>query len=587
MSPSKNKRQIVEEWWPWVTGKSAYWDDHGSIESVTSEEFLERCARGETNFEKGILVIGNLDLRKHPLKNKIKKLPRAMVKGSLFADDTCVLEECECNFEGDVMVDRSSLARFGAKEGLLAKVQGIFCARLCSNLSVVRGFFNKDVHLEESGVEEVGRDFACQGGLYVGGCAKLKTLNCQAGIIHAENSGVAEIGPDLEARFFCADFCPNLKKVGAIKGLSWAGFSHSGIQEIAKDFQCAGPVKLLHCPHLKSISGKMRRVDITGASTIERVEDLRAGEIFFHLCQELPSTFTKVDVVSLTFQQCGIARIPSGIPVGAHVTISQCGRYSEVPRHWKGDLQLIGLDSLREVPSSFRCEGSLSVEDCENLSILSGEVKKDLNLMSGCVKLKNLGRELFVGGKLRICPASKVEHLDCRVGGTVYAMGCQVRQTGDDFWVEGMANFRSCKRINSLSGRVKGDTMLDESSIVSLGADFECEGRISLRDTKKLQVLNCVAGGDVHVAYSSLAKTGPAFHGKKWLYIEKCPKLRALGGRVDGDIRVDAGLGGSLLEEARGMLEGRKRLNKIAEKIGRPKESMPKVTRGARKKVVI
>lgn len=332
----------------------------------------------------------------------------------------------------------------------------------------------------------------------------------------------------------------------------------------------------------------MRRIDVASADGIERVEDLKAGEIFFELCKELPSTFTRVDVINLTFQQCGIARIPNGIPGSAVVTISQRGRFSEVPRHWRGDLCLIRIDSLQEIPSAFRCEGSLSVEDCENLSRLAGEIKKDLSLVSGCAKLKNLGHELFVGGKLRIFPSSKVGHLDCRVGGMVEATGCQVRQTGDDFWVEGMANFRSCKRINSLSGRVKGDTMLDESSIISLGADFECEGRISLRSTKKLQVLNCVAGGDVHVAYSSLVKTGPAFHGKKWLYIEKCPKLRALGGRVEGDIRIDPGLGGSLLEEARVMLDGREGHDKAGRKIGRvTRWHVPKVRRGVQKKAGI
>ena len=582
MNPSKGARQVVEEWWPWVE-----MGDNGTVESIEAEEFLARCARGETNFENGILVHGNIDLRKHPLKNKIRKLPRALVKGSLFADETCALEECECNFEGDVSVDHSPLVRFGAKEGLLAKVQGIFSAKRCANLRDVRGFFNHDVHLDESGVEEVGRDFACQGGLYVGGCSRLKTLNCQAGSIHAENSGLAEIGPDLEARFFVVDFCSNLKKVGAIKGLAWAGFSYSGIREITKDFQCAGPVKLLHCPDLKSVSGKMKRIDVDGVDRIERVEDLKADEILFNLCKELPAAFTRVDVTNLTFQQCGIVRIPNGIPAGAYVTIALCERYSELPRHWKGDLCLIRLDSLQEIPRAFRCEGSLSVEDCENLSQVAGEIKKDLNLMSGCAKLKNLGHGLFVGGKLRIFPSSGVENLDCRVGGMVEAMGCQVRQTGDDFWVEGMANFRSCKRIKSLSGRVKGDTMLDESSIISLGADFECEGRISLRSTKKLKVLNCVAGGDVHVAYSSLEKTGPAFHGKKWLYIEKCPKLRALGGRVEGDIRVDAGLGGSLLEEARVMLEGRYGHDKAGRKIGRAKEPMPKIPRSARKKAGI
>lgn len=207
MKPTRGKRQVVEEWWPWV---AMY--DNGTVESIAAEEFLSRCARGETNFENGILVRGNIDLRKHPLKNKIRKLPRALVKGSLFADETCALEECECNFEGDVMVDHSHLTRFGAEGGLIAKVQGIFSAKHCANLRDVRGFFNNDVHLDESGVEEVSRDFACQGGLYVGGCSRLKALNCQSGSIHAENSGLAGSVPISRRGFSLPTSAPISKK---------------------------------------------------------------------------------------------------------------------------------------------------------------------------------------------------------------------------------------------------------------------------------------------------------------------------------------------------------------------------------------
>ena len=562
-------------------------DDQGEliVETVEAEEFLKRCARGR--IEGHLLVIGNLDLRTHPLRGEIKQLPHAVVRGSLFADESCALAACDCTFDGDVMIDGSRIERFGRGAGGMTKVQGIFSAKNCDHLRTVRGFFHKDVHLEKSEVEELGKDFVCMGGLYVEDCPQLRTLNCQAGSVHADRSSLTELGPDLMTRFLVADGCPNLKKVGGVKGLAWAGFSSSGVVEIGKDFECAGPVKLLQCPDLKSISGKMKRIDVDGVSRLERVEDLRADEIFFNLCEELPTTFTRVDVDSLTFQQCGMIRIPNGIPAGASITISQCERYSEVPRHWKGDLHLIRLDSLQEIPCAFRCEGSLSVEDCENLSRVGGEIKKDLNLMSGCAKLKNLGHGLFVGGKLRIFPTSVVENLDCRVGGMVEGEGCRVRKTGNDFWVGGMANFRSCKRINSLSGLVKGDTMLDESSVISLGADFECEGRISLRNTKKLQVLNCVAGGDVHVAYSSLEKTGPAFHGKKFLYIEKCPKLRGLGGRVDGDIRVDSGIGGSLLEEAQAMLEGARENNKSVRKIGRAKVPVSNGAQKHRKKAGI
>lgn len=505
---------------------------------IQALDFLKGVVSGELTDGENLMVEGDVDLRKHPLRKFITQLPRATILGDLFADGGCALKTCHCNVKGEVNLDGSFIEEFAPKNIGVA-VMGEFSAKFCGRLKILKGAYLSDVSLDESGIEELGADFSCiKGKLSLEKCTNLRRLDGQAWSIVADRSGLRETGSSIAAENFSAEECEHLKKAQVIPGLQWAVYDGSGILEVEKGFSCGKRVSFLKCNSLKTLTGRYERVEVSGAP-LDSIHDLQADHINFSDCESLPDSVTQFSAGRVGFIRCPINQVPHGIPDTAELRVLKCSVFSKMPTAWKGDIKLSELPSLKEFGHDFQCDGSVEISDCDRLLKLNGVIGNRLSLLSGSRNLRELDRDLVVKGDLHLFANSFVKKLNCQVLGGVTAPACDVVETGAEFVVRGEADFRGNFGLLTLKGRFSRDVMLDDSAVRQLGADFECSGDVFLRNTKSLNSLNCFVEGNVIIENSSLSKIGPAFHCGKNLKIMDCPELTSILGRASGGFRID------------------------------------------------
>lgn len=490
--------------------------------------------------DREILVGGDVDLRKHPLRKVIEVLPRCTIVGNLYADGDCALRKFQGTVAGNVVLDGSSIEEFSDEEGGLfsTPVSGNFSAKRCRRLKTLYGTYGADVDLSESGVENLGEKFSCTGTLSLKKCQNLKTIDCSAGMIVAEYSSLEETGPNTRAARFYADGCQNFRVATAIAGLQYAKYDGSGVMSVSHDFRCRAEASFLRCRRLTNIAGEILRVEVSCAP-LERIDGLRCRDILFLDCENLPDTFRRFHADTAEFVRCGFSQLPAGIPESAGLTIAKCRNFFRLPKRCKGDLKLQELPQISEVPEGFFCGGNLEVKNCEGLTEINGVVGGDLEMLSGSSRVTHLGIGLEVRGNLYVCPNSSVRTLDCAVGGKLQcAEGSVIRETGSRFRVARQADFSKCRHLQTLRGEFGGDVILDGSFVRTLGADFECGGNLFLRNTRRVVMINCHVGGSVVLEDSSLEKTGPAFRCGQNFCISGEQQLSSLDGLVEGCVKI-------------------------------------------------
>ncbi len=484
-----------------------------------------------------LIVKGNVDLRKHPQKSKITELPESSISGDLLVDETCALRVCRSRIAGSVKIDGSLIEEFLPAPDLAGSVTGKMSAKNCARLRRIAGVFNNDVTLDGSGIQELGPDFQCKGNLSLEGCNQLRLLDCSAWSAIADNSTLEKTGPNAAIENFSAERCLRLAEASPIARLRWAKFDGSGVTKVHPKFTCAGPVSFRRCRKLASLNGAAQTVEVSMAP-LERIGNLTADEAIFTDCKGMPTNMSGLRVKALVFARCGLKEIPAGIQPSTPIRIGDCSEFSRLPSHWKNDISLTGLPSLKSTPPGFRCLGKFDVENCVNLAEISGVIDGGLYLMAGLPKLRTLGSSLEVRGDLWISPQAGVSVLGCKVFGSLTARAGTIRETLPSLAVGGHGDFQASQSLEYLRGNFGGSVVLDESSIVSLGADLEVSGDISLKKTKRLTTLNCSSSGYVLVVDSSLQNTGPAFRCGKGLNIRNCPRFDTVQGVVGGRARV-------------------------------------------------
>lgn len=528
----------VEKGMPAAYGRGM--DQSDRIRVFAPDAFLWAIADGTLPDDTEVIVSGDVDLRFHPLRGKITEIPSAAIVGSLVADSTCALRVCHCRVDGSVRLDGCPIEEFRPSRKELVAVKGDFSAKGCLALEKVEGEFCSNVTLSGSGIREIGKGFVCRETLGVEGCGNLKSLDCEAKSIIADDSSLEFLGDKLRVKNLSAARCKSLSSVGAVSGLRWACLNGSGIRELTEDFQCGGHVHLLGCDRLGKLSGRMLRADASGAP-LTLMSNFSARELFLRDCPSLPTSVRNLDLEVLSIEGCQLRAMPSGVPPKTEIRLSACPEFLRLPRSWFGAIHLFQLQSLEETPPGFRCSGNLIVSECPSLRRIGGEVGGDLNLGGGCPSLKALGGELRVGGDLWLSPDSSVHSLDCVVGGGMLAKESPLAWTGPSFRCGGEANFDSCRNLVQLRGFFAKKVVLDKSSIHALGADFECAGDVLLRNTASLVSLNCSVSGDILVSSSNLKRTGPAFRCLGNLELRGCPEISSLDGVAEGWVFLPPG----------------------------------------------
>jgi hypothetical protein len=525
--------------------------------SIGVEDFIITLADGSLEPKaagRSIVVRGSVDLRDHPLGRVIKEIPEVTITGDLIADRTCELRTCRCRVSGQVTLDGSPVEEFLGQvyAGGAGTVGGMFSARECAGLRRISGKFNNDVDLAESGIVVVGEDFCCSGELGLQGCLRLREVDCVAWSINADGSSLTQVGPNTVVENLSVVNCSSLTVAAPVTGLTWAKYDGSGIREVPPSFRCDGPVYLNGCKKLRSLSGHMLTVEVSGAR-LDWVADLETSEIIFSNCAKLPENMTRIKAKAICFDHCGIEKFPGGIPEGASVRVGGCRHFSQLPVVWKGGISLTNLPSFTETPRGFRCDKNFDVEDCPSMTRLGGRIGGDLWILSGVGGLRELGEDLQVDGDLTMSGLSEVQRLNCRVGKDVVAGRSQVRETREKFSVGGDADLHGCKKLSVVRGRVGGMAMFDESAVQTIGADFECGGDLCVRGTESLVSLNCSVGGRVLAGNSSLRRTGPAFWCAGNLNITGCERFETVQGVVGGRTRR----GGRVVEREGGESSGK------------------------------
>lgn len=512
--------------------------------TIGAEDFLEALMLGNLDELSGgreIIVRGSVDLRRHPLRHVITEIPDAGITGDLAADETCALKVCKARVRGSVMLDGSDIEDFSPEPDLAGGVEwgvtGTVSAKRCARLRRIAGVFNNDVSLDGSGIQAIGADFRCEGELSVEACPKLRLLDCTATTVIADGSSLEATGPNAAIENFTAEGCARLGEATPIHGLRWAKYDGSGITSVHPQFLCQGPAYFKRCRKLASLSGSVRKIEVSMAP-LERISGLKTGEAIFTDCKKLPSHFGGFSSATLVFARCALEELPAGIPQDTHVRIGACPNFSRLPSHWRGDISLTQLPSLTETPPGFRCRGKFDAEDCKNLRLLAGTVDGGVRLLTGLPRLQHLGRDLEVGGDLWVSPNAGVLSIGCRVRGSVVARAGTLRETSPELEVEGDGDFHGSRELRMLRGRFGGKVILDESAAMSLGADLEVGGDLHLRETPRLVSLNCTVGGHVMVVDSSLKGTGPAFRCGKAFNARNCPNFDTLQGKVGGKTRI-------------------------------------------------
>lgn len=516
-----------------------------SITTIEVETFLEELAEGsfeERRRGQTVVVAGSVNLCRHPLRTKIASLPGATITGDLIADYGCALRTCRARISGMVSLDGSHIEELspepGTVEGTRMGVGGKVSAKGCAGLRKISGAFDSDVSLDGSGIEEIGSDFLCEGVLSVEGCGSLRSLDCCAVSVIADGSALEETGPNAAIENLSAEGCLNLTKATPIRGLKWAKYDGSGIEEVHPRFLCKGPVYFKRCRRLTSLAGEAGSIEVSMAP-LKRIGNLAAGRgMIFTDCRNLPTGMGGLRSKTLVFARCDLEELPAGIQPDTDVRIGQCPDFSTLPTQWRGDISLTELPSLRETPEGFKCMGKFDVEWCENLTRVSGFVGGDLHLMSKLPQLTRLDDDLEVGGDLWVSPHAGLLSVGCKIRGSLTAKAGPLRETSDKLEVGGNGDFHGSPELRILRGKFGGKVILDETTVEALGADIEIGGDLSMRKTPNLTSLNCSVGGHVIVKNSGLRRTGPAFRCGKGLEVRNCPNFDTLQGEVKGVQRI-------------------------------------------------
>ncbi len=514
--------------------------------TIEVETFLAEVAKGDFGKRRQgqkVFVNGTVNLRRHPLREKITELPEATIAGDLIADGGCALRVCRARVSGMVALDGSHVEKIspmmGAKNDLAGVgLGGKVSARGCLNLRKISGLFHNDVSLDGSSIEEIGADFLCGGVLSVEGCGKLRFLDCTASSVIADESSLEETGPNATIENFSAEGCRNLSKATPILGLKWVKYDGSGVTEVHPNFTCKGPAYFKRCRKLTNLAGQAGSVEVSMAP-LERVGNLRADNgIIFTDCNKLPTGMGGMRSKTLVFARCDLEELPSGIHPDTAVRIGQCPNFSKLPAHWRGEISLTELPTLRETPKRFKCTGKFSAEACENLNKVAGFVGGDLHLMGGLPRLASLDDDLEVGGDLWVSSHASLLNLSCKVRGTLTAREGTIQSTGAKLEVGGDADFYGSTHLKILRGKFNGKVDLDETSIEALGADLEVGGDLSAKHTPRLTSINCTVGGIVAVEDSGLRRVGPAFQCGKGLRVLNCPNFKTAQRDPSGKQRI-------------------------------------------------
>lgn len=132
----------------------------------------------------------------------------------------------------------------------------------------------------------------------------------------------------------------------------------------------------------------------------------------------LPENFVVNGLLDL--QNCrNLKRLPRTLKATGMINLTGCQKITSIPKHFylKGDLFLYGCQSLQKFPRNFHIQGSVYFgrrlqrmyttptvfSGFKYLKQLSENFKVENNLdLNGCYALKDLPRNLFVGGLLTI-----------------------------------------------------------------------------------------------------------------------------------------------------------------------------------------
>lgn len=507
---------------------------------LTPVEYVRLCLENhQPSRTRKMNVIGDVDLAMTIDGRKVRHLLPALIEGNVVADKSCGLESIgECEIKGRLKVSGSKIREISPS----AKVMGSFYAVGCPNLKKLEGEYLGDAHLARSAVEEVPLTAIFARNLNLEGCRFLRSLDCRVGgILDAGYSSVSIVGPNCrigDSVFFSN--CQNMTSVGFIGSPLHAVFDNSSIRHLQDGFECKLSLSLQNCPEfeeapiLSTPEVKISRARLKKLATTSAVR-----ELFVEECLLLSSLKTSAsDIVSI--KKCAVRNLSGVSKIVRHLEVRDCPDLEELSGEWKGSLSLSGLPSLKSIPETFACNGSLDIKDCSCLKSIAGHVGESLNL-TRLSRLQLLGGDLSVGGDLGIFSLDTDAKIvvGCHIGGDLQARSCQVGETLMTLSVKGAGYFSNCPRLRVVRGTFGKDLHITGSSVETLGADCECVGNLAVLECDKLVSLNCHVGGNLAVSGKNLRSIGPAFFCAGNAKIFQCPSLREIRGTISGSTSHD------------------------------------------------